>query len=787
LNERRHGCAAELCAIIGKLPVEEREMVMLHYLEGYPYEEIAQILGIPVGRVRHRLSEARARRQQALGEGDFIHLNERGTTMRQWAWLPLEQRYALDARLRQAVQSGDAFAGGDATGSAAAGDEAGSAGRARQRETDVVDSRLTRKVTLAFKATALADLCDRLRTDTGVHLMAGPSVADEKVTLFCRQMPLRDVMRSLSRPFGYTWRRSGTEPAYRYELAQELRSQLLEDELRLRDRNAALLALEREMERYRPYLDLSPDEALDRIETAPADEKPLLDHLANYGWGPIHLYFRLAPDRMAALRDGQTLYFSEEPGTSGHLLPSDLARGVIESSRQVRAIENAEGLRFTRDLTDPRGVRLTAVPEVRAHLRISIEENEPGQLSFRGDAGCFLPDRRASFLNSDLPFATGRSDAALQPQNAITNARLANDSALRARVSVRLQVAANSPDGAARSADPSDVVEALHQATGLPMVADYYTHLHPAEELSVSDEPLFEALNRLSDAIGLRWTKDGEWLQFRSTRFFHDRRTEVPNRLLTRWAAARREQGYLTLHDLAEIAQLSDAQLDAVEMAKGAREQWGLAEWDLARNPMLRPHLRYLAGFTPAQRETAMSPAGLPFAEMSLAQQQQFLSFAFDEEADGIRSLGGLEGATLRVDYVQPGWYEWRAAVVDWFRWVVPGEGGRRALWSPIRERTPEAALAAARGVDPQRLQAMFAIAHRVDPRIQEVQFLPHAARILTASEVPEILHAHFAPQESQLIRTELELHVIYVSGMSHNSIVQVFRPGGSWDFRRTE
>jgi hypothetical protein len=762
-------------------------MVTLHYLEGYPYEQVAQILGIPVGRVRHRLSEAQARLQQEWGEGDLIHLNEQGTTMRQWAWLPLEQMYALEARLRRARHGGVTFASGDASGSAPAGDAAGPSAGARQRETDVVDSRLTHKVTLAFKATALADLCDRLRTDTGVHLTAGPSVADEKVTLFCRQMPLRDVMRSLSRPFGYTWRRSGTEPAYRYELAQELRSQLLEDELRLSDRNAALLALEREMERYRPYLDLSPDEALDHIETAPADEKPLLHHLATYGWGPIHLYFRLAPDRMAALRDGRTLYFSEEPGASAHSLPADLARGVIESSRQVRALEDGEGLRFTRDLTDPRGVRLTAVPAVRAHLRIAIEENEPGQFSFRGDAGCFLPGRRASFLNSDVPFAVGRSAAALKPQNALANDRLANDPSLRARVSVSAPVAATAPDRAARFADPSDVVEALHQATGLPMVADYYTHLHPPEELSVSDEPLFDAINRLADAINLRWTKDGEWLQFRSTRFFHDRRTEVPNRLLTRWAAARREKGCLTLHDLAEIAQLSDAQLDAVEMAKGAREQWGLAEWDLARNPMLRPHLRYLAGFTPAQRETAMSPAGLPFAEMSLAQQQQFLSFAFDEESDGIRSLGGLEGATLRVEYVQPGWYEWRAAVVDWFRWVVPGEAGRRALWSPIRERTPEAALAAARGVDPQRLQAMFAIAHRVDPRIQKAQFLPHEARILTASEDPQILEAHFAPQESQLIRTELELHVIYISGMSHNSIVQVFRPGGSWDFRRTE
>ena len=112
-----------------------------------------------------------------------------------------------------------------------------------EAEKEVVDSRLGQKVTLAFKGTALSDLCDHLRTETGVPLTAGPSVADEKMTLFCKQMPLRDVMRQLSRPFGYTWVRSTREGQYRYELLQDLRSQLLEEELRNRDRHAALLAL----------------------------------------------------------------------------------------------------------------------------------------------------------------------------------------------------------------------------------------------------------------------------------------------------------------------------------------------------------------------------------------------------------------------------------------------------------------------------------------------------------------------------------------------------------------
>src|SRR5262249_17840958 len=158
-----------------------------------------------------------------------------------------------------------------------------------------------------------ADLCEKLKSETGIHLAAGPSVADEKVTLFCAKTPLREVMRQLSRPFGYTWLRSGKPGEYRYELVQDLRSQLLEEELRNRDRPGSLLALAKEMEQYRSYLDLSPEEAQARSRSAAPGVKKLLDQLAINGWGAIQMYFRLSPQQLAALRAGQALVFSADP------------------------------------------------------------------------------------------------------------------------------------------------------------------------------------------------------------------------------------------------------------------------------------------------------------------------------------------------------------------------------------------------------------------------------------------------------------------------------------------
>src|SRR5262249_3834129 len=73
---------------------------------------------------------------------------------------------------------------------AASTDQVAAAVAAYKREAAVVDARLSREVTVEAKAIALSDLCERLRTDTGIPLEAGRSVADDKVTLFCDKMPL---------------------------------------------------------------------------------------------------------------------------------------------------------------------------------------------------------------------------------------------------------------------------------------------------------------------------------------------------------------------------------------------------------------------------------------------------------------------------------------------------------------------------------------------------------------------------------------------------------------------
>jgi RNA polymerase sigma-70 factor, ECF subfamily len=52
---------------IGRLPEEQRQVLLLVGLEGFPYEDVAEILDVPIGTVRSRLSRAREALRYWLG------------------------------------------------------------------------------------------------------------------------------------------------------------------------------------------------------------------------------------------------------------------------------------------------------------------------------------------------------------------------------------------------------------------------------------------------------------------------------------------------------------------------------------------------------------------------------------------------------------------------------------------------------------------------------------------------------------------------------------------------
>jgi RNA polymerase sigma-70 factor, ECF subfamily len=57
----------DLETAIGKLPPEQRQVILLVGLEGMAYEEVAKVLRVPVGTVRSRLSRSRDQLRLLMG------------------------------------------------------------------------------------------------------------------------------------------------------------------------------------------------------------------------------------------------------------------------------------------------------------------------------------------------------------------------------------------------------------------------------------------------------------------------------------------------------------------------------------------------------------------------------------------------------------------------------------------------------------------------------------------------------------------------------------------------
>jgi len=624
----------------------------------------------PLPRALQRAPEAAPR------QDDLAYVNIDPVAYRDyWRLLPPGESIALETSFQRLRKQGDDFI--SIPYPRLAGDSPrliAEAIAAYKQEAAIIDTRLARKVTVEQKAMAFSDLCKWLTDQTGIRFYAGRSIEDDKVTLFCSDRPLRDIMREISEVFGFKWMRSGkgTEEdpkEFAYTLYQDTSAQLAEEEQRNHDRNAALLALDREMERYRKYLDLTPEMAREQAALGGPDQK-LLENLAGPGWAAAHLYFGLGPDQLAALRSGQPLNFSGQPEQGDLSLPPGVGTGILQSmdNTRIQAGENG-GLTVGSAQTVPNGVAPSAFPGVQPSASLTLSGEEVGQFALQGTAGLLVSSgnsRAAQQLGLNL--ATGVSPSVKNPQNAELNAKQAKDPTLQDLVTIEPEATCQlEPDPLGDSSDTesgpkvttADVLEAIHKATRRDIVSDYYTRLYTPDTVSARKMHLFDALNHLADAMHDHWKKDNDWLQFRSVGYFNDRVKEVPNRLLTRWAASRRKNQMMTAQDLMEVASLSDTQLNAHAMAEGARACFGLKEWELGRSADVRPHWRFLASLPLQLQEAAWSADGLKFEQLPLAFQQQFIALGIGPSNTLKRAIdfgiGDITNATLKVVYARMG------------------------------------------------------------------------------------------------------------------------------------
>jgi hypothetical protein len=581
---------------------------------------------------------------------DLQYLNPHNSiTVAGWRNWPSDDLLKRQQAMELAVKGGDDFvnipvpqiAGGDPRAVQAAKE-------AYQQERAIVDPRLVRKVTLAVKGTSFADLCRRITQETGIELSAGRRVAEDKITVFCKERPLRDLMREIAGLFNFTWDRTGKEGAYEYQLTQSLRSQLLEEALRQKDRDEILLDLDRQMAEYRPYIGLSRARLAEKMkelgpkikDKAVFQEYNRLSLLDRGGFAGLNLFFRLSQRELDALKTGEKLTWDLRAATLD--LPpafvNNAQEAMLESTGSLQPGEKQPGNKL----------------EATLRLEVSRDGTYTLKAGLYGERG-----------GMEAPLAHAKSPSADDKKidNAKENARLAGDPELQRRVSLKLKETAHLemppfPDTefafiekTGPKVTTADVLEAIHNVTGKDVIGDYFSRLQAPEAMSVEGVKLFDALSRSGDAMNVRWSKGEGWLKFRSPDYYYARPQEVSNRLLEHWAETRKRNGVLGPEEFAEITELTDVQLDSVTTAQTAVALYGLVEWPVARVKEGRPLWRFFGKLSRGLRADALGEKGVAFINLSPTLKRQYIELARCAEIGVWPSEADMKDARLRVIY----------------------------------------------------------------------------------------------------------------------------------------
>lgn len=538
-----------------------------------------------------------------------------------------------------------ALAGADPT-------QATEALRIQQREKEIVDARLQTKLTVGVGALAFSELCAELSRKSGIELTAGAAVADDKITLYCTDKPLREIMRQVNRVFGFTWERSGTEGAYRYKLIEPLKAKLAEEELRNRSNDEALADLDSTLKRLGALAELSPSALREKMENArDEEERRELRMLSMRGYGPAKLFGNLPPDAIEALRSGKTLEFRGNPKRPDQLsLSAKQSKELLSAFDATgRVVTNASGpptvsVGDMGPLTSE-GVSPGEFPGASAMAWMELRRDEQGQLTLYGGTG-IEADGAGMMCNTAV--ATGISPSSRSPENAKLHAGEKNDPALKGSISglkkrlAELKV----PEDSATTAE---VLEALHRKTGKDIIADSFTLLVGLNSLPVAGASLFDTLCHTADTCRMRWEREGEWLRFRTATFYNERPKEISNTLWRRWSEKRKELDTLPIETLCELARLNNFRLESGANAQYAARRQKLTEWHWVSRQ--RDHWRFLAALAPAQRQLALSSTGVAFRNLSLSQQQQFFVNAFGSNTSQWPDPEYQREAVFRFEY----------------------------------------------------------------------------------------------------------------------------------------
>ena len=500
-------------------------------------------------------------------------------------------------------------------------------------EIDDTDPRLAQKVTLTESRKLVSAILDDLTKTTGVVFKAGYNnndwqVRDRKMCIFAKDVPLVQLMNSISHVMKFKWERKGEIGKWQYRLYMNRRTLLDADAQKLReDERLRAKAAAKRKAALDDYMNVDSLSSADLARLK--DNDPLMYVFATTGIaGSMGQMFREVPPLSEAMAAGQPITMTgadmSEQGRAGlgRLMTSILnfAKTLKPGDHSIPDSPDpaAVTVEFNRDLERSTG----GMPQYIVLATMSISFGQSGRANLPlmnpdsaighvlGNALIKCMDGQLNINDLEKQMQGDVQKAALSDMEAVKTdygepeIQHADDPALKSKVKLE-------PDGTRLA----DVQRALADASGFAVVSDSFGKMDdPGGFYSfVKDEnELGAVLDKLTKRLFYNWDKKALVLEFRDREWFRKRSAQIPEATLEGWRQTFKKTGTLDLPDLAEIARLDQEQYN---MNVSQDEVLSVPELNSVIT-MNRDMLRIYASLNDSQRAAVLSDIGLDLRDL---------------------------------------------------------------------------------------------------------------------------------------------------------------------------
>lgn len=498
-----------------------------------------------------------------------------------------------------------------------------------------VDVRLDQKVSIKAIGRPLGDFLAELSTKTGVRMTASKDVADDKLVVLTKDVPLSNIMDGITQVLHVRRSRAGQEGAWKYEFWQDLKTKqeiealMAGDYTKLRAYMDKLVKSLQEMDAsgvnpaalMKDLESKTPEESM-KIMSDPVQSRKIMAYTQFIQPGmacAVAAYGSFSKSQQDDLWNGQTLTLDMEsvsPGLRQKIQHySDFFRSAMASAMPSDA--------------DPEWAKQYAgsmrpMPVTSVSLRLDGgQSTSKPTISFSVDH----PQPERAQMQSGMYGGpdSGSIDASMEDMLDQMGDMSMFDMGKDGKPG-QLQFTFEKKDNAYA------VMGRLLDKFGICAISDYFTRNTSSYSFAFSEmpeqfRPKFstpeDVLKLAAQSLPSDLRTSGPLRLLTSKTWYLDRRREIPERLVLHWKSVKEQYGGLRLREAFELADLSTEQL-------GDLRSYGLGEGSMLVGE--QNALQAVRALSASQWDQAMTEEGLPVARLNNAQFDLVLKWATQKE-----------------------------------------------------------------------------------------------------------------------------------------------------------